>query len=266
MKSYRRPRRFKKTKPFYLRKIFWWLLLFLILLAGFLYFLFFSPYLQIKNIQISGNQKIATSDLENILAQNYKKNFFFWQTQSIVFANLNNASKSIIEKFPAIESLKVSKRLPDSLFLTISERLPLAKFCEGSFSEPLQNCYFIDKNGVIFEQTDNSGLNFFIRSENINEQKLGSAVLDKKFLDSLLKIQAKVQEEAKITIVEYRLPPEKLIGITQESWQAYFDPQKDLLDQAENLSITYREKISADKIDKLEYIDLRFSKIYIKYR
>ena len=51
---------------------------------------------------------------------------------------------------------------------------------------------------------------------------------------------------------------------TQEGWEIYFNPKENLDWQLTELALVLKQKIPPDERKNLEYIDLRFNKVYIK--
>jgi len=48
-----------------------------------------------------------------------------------------------------------------------------------------------------------------------------------------------------------------------EGWEIFLNPQKDIDKQLKNLGIILKEKLPIERRKNLQYIDLRFDRIYI---
>ena len=73
-----------------------------------------------------------------------------------------------------------------------------------------------------------------------------------------------LRNDLNLPIEEILIVSEKRIDVeTMEEWNIYFNPKKDLDWQLEEFGILLKEKISLKNRENLEYIDLRFEKIYI---
>jgi len=95
-KSYRKPKtrfRIKRKKDFSF-KFFFLFSLILGLLVGSFYFIIFSSFFQIKEIKISGNQKISEIEIKKIVLNKIKKKIFFYHTKR----NKKNCFKQNQEK------------------------------------------------------------------------------------------------------------------------------------------------------------------------
>jgi len=89
-------------------------------------------------------------------------------------------------------------------------------------------------------------------------------LIQKEQLDQVLKINSLLRNDLKIPIQEIRIASEKRIDVeTMQGWSIYFNPKRDLDWQLEEFGILLKEKISIENRENLEYVDLRFEKIYI---
>jgi cell division septal protein FtsQ len=231
--------------------------------VGISYLLFFHSFFQIKEIKISGNQKIQILDLEKEINSLTFKNFWKISTKSIFLISSKKIKTELSKKFPLIASINSEKQFPDSLILEIEERKPIADFCFDS------NCFLIDKNGIIFEKSDEVSKNF-IKIKNTQQKpvsSLGEKVIDENILNFVVEVKTKLKESLKIDAEEFTIiSPERLNLKTSEGWEIFFDLKGDLTWQIEKLILVLESEIPPEKRGNLEYIDLRFSRVYYKYR
>jgi len=269
VKKYRKPYRIKKKKSLFKSRLFWLTILVLIIFGGIFYLVCFSSIFQIKDIKISGNQKIQTQDIENLIKEKINQKLLFFPTKSIFLIKSNEIVESLLEKFLKIDKVNLKRRLPESLIVEIQERLPLGVWCQG------ENCFYIDKEGIIFEENppkveeDKSSsppfaatreAEFIIKSEeSIAQGFLGEKVIEKVLLESIFEIQRKLKESLKINIEEIIiLEKEKINAKTSEGWEIYFNPTGDINWQLTKLSLVLEKEIPPERRKDLEYIDLRF--------
>jgi cell division septal protein FtsQ len=261
--SFRKPHKVKRKKPFFRNRFFWVALLILITFGALFYLFFFFSFFQTKEIKISGNQKIKTSDLEKEINPLTVKKFWNISTRSIFLISSSRIKTELLKNFPLIGSINIHKKFPDSLILEIEERKPVADFCLDSL------CFLADQKGIIFENSDGVSKNFIkIRD---TQQKpvpsLGEKVVDENVLNFALKVKTKLEERLKIDAEEFTLiSPERLNLKTSEGWEIFFDLKSDLTWQIEKLILVLESEIPPKKRGNLEYIDLRFSRVYYKYR
>jgi hypothetical protein len=96
---------------------------------------------------------------------------------------------------------------------------------------------------------------------------LGEKVIDEKILEFILNSDNKLKEELKINIIEFDLLSQERLNVkTEEGWEIYFDLKGDLNWQTEKLTLVLENEIPPEKRGDLEYIDLRFTRVYYKYK
>ena len=65
-KSFKKPHQFKKSKPLIFKKKFWVGLLVFLVLAGVFYLVLFFDFFWVKEIEVSGNQKVSSEDIRGM--------------------------------------------------------------------------------------------------------------------------------------------------------------------------------------------------------
>lgn len=266
-KKYRHKKSYKTVKKrslFDIFKIFkyrvcWISCLVLICLISLSYLFFLSSVFRIKSIEIVG----IDEEMKNITNEEINKNIFL--------ADLQDISRKVLSTYPQIVEVKIKRKLPDELLIEIKKREQVVAFCqrgsdfflrisEGGNS---QECFSVDDQGIVFKEiSDLSDDVLIIKNEGINYLGLGQRVVDKNLLDQMLKINSKIND---VKVREILLLSERKLKVnTFEGWKIYFNPKKDLDWQIEELNILLKEKISLRERSNLEYVDLRFKKVYIK--
>lgn len=222
---------------------FWLALLFVVIVFGVAYLFLFLPQIQIKNVEISGNQKIKTQDLQNIVEKEIVKKI----TRSIFLADTSSIQNEILVRFPAIGQASVTKKLPDTLNVVVQERQPVAIFENN----------FVDEDAVSFESYDGSVTDF---------TKIKGQTIDKNILDTVLEAQKVLKENYNIDTPEANVAsPVRLDIKTSEGWQVYLNLQQDTHLQIAKLNILLKDQILEPDRKKLQYIDMRFKdKAYYK--
>lgn len=254
-KKYKRIQRIKKKKSIFKRWSFWLILLFAIIFGAGFYFFIFSSAFQIKEIKISGNMKVPVEKLKKSISQEVDKKLLFFNLKNIFLANLKEMDDIILREFPQIARVTLEREFPDVLAAQVEERKSVAVFCGQ------ERYFFIDKEGIIFEEIDESNLKMLkIKLTSATSLGLGETVIEKEKIDSILKIESKstILFEEVLIVSESRFNAK-----TTEGWEVYFNPKRDLDWQLTKLNILLKEKIPPEKRGNLEYIDLRFEKIYI---
>lgn len=247
-------KKLKPKKPFYKKPALWIILLFIIV-STLSYFVLFS-WFQVSKINISGNNKVNNQDVESLVRSYVNREIigigsFKLYSKNIFLSNNKKLSDNILKEFALIETVKISKKLPDTINLEIKERIEAFAFCNGE-------CFLIDVNGVIFENIkDVLEDKLILRLSENQEYYLGQNVIDKKNIDSILNIRQNLfdnfQIEAKEVIIS-----DTLRLITSEGWSIYFDANGDIDLQISEMNTLLKDQISEDKRKNLQYIYLQY--------
>ena len=240
-KSFKTKKKKKKKAPNI--KIILIVLAFLTISSGLIYLLFFSSIFKIKRIEVLGAEKIADNEIKDIISGKANK--------SIFLTDLSNIKDYLIKEYPRIAKINIRRKMPDTILAEIQERKPVAVL--------VKNGYFIlDKEGVAFERSPNNSLDLpeIIKQEYF-DVRLGEKTIDR--IEDILEITKRIKTKQVIIISEKRLDIRTIDG-----FDAYFSLEKDINWQIEQLEIVLQEKIPLSERNDIEYIDLRFDKIYIK--
>jgi len=248
---FRKPYKIKRKKSILKNRFFWIGVLFLIIITLVCYFLFFHSFFQIANIEISGNEKLKTEQIESLIEKN----------QNIFLFNIDKNKKKILENFPEITELLLEKNFPRSIKIQVEERKPVAVFCQN------EDYFFIDKKGIVYEKTESDTM-LKVRNLTLNKElKIGDRVLTENQLNQIIYTERNLKQDLEIQIESAEIVSEQRLNInTFEGWQIYFNSQKSPDWQLTELGLILEKKIPLEKREQLEYIDLRFDKIYYKYR
>ena len=269
MKSFRKPYKVIRKKSLSKRillamrsKLFAKILLALIIVSTSVYIVIFSQIFQIKHIHISNAQRISEQEVQDIVKGDIQNKVWFWETRNILLIDTNKIQEDILNNFPEIIEVNVSKKFPDALNVDVNERNQSAVLIW------LDKQFFIDNQGVVFEQVFDIDENFdalkiktcFLHSE----PKLGDEVIEPETLSKIFIIETKLRKN-QIPIEIMEIVSNSRINVkTQEGWEIYFNTNSDVALKAGELEMVLKEKISPESRGNLEYIDLRFDKIFYK--
>ncbi|XOB40804.1 MAG: cell division protein FtsQ/DivIB [Candidatus Nealsonbacteria bacterium] len=254
MRKYRKPHRIKKKKPFFKKKYFFPTFFGFVFSILTIYLLIFSSFFQIENIIISGNEKTSKQSILKTIEDKIQKTIFFYSTKSIFLADINEIKKTALNSFPQIGELEIKKSFPKSLNVIVMERLGLAVFCNNN-----ENCFLLDQKAVIFEPLlQESQLPRIEKLNNEKQFKLGEQVIEEDLVLKILKIfsvLAELDVKAKKALI---VSTDRINVLTDENWDIYFNPQKDLNWQLAKLEALLKEHVSLENRNKLDYVELRF--------
>ena len=240
-------------------------LAFFCLLAGSAYFLIWSPVLWIKEIEV---RPLASSmSVKEIVQENLDEKI--WQVipqKSFLLVPLEKIRKEILERFPEIKEVVISKKIPNLLIVEVSERQSIGIWCqtESTTTEPvIRQCFCLDKEGIIFRESPLISGSFILNIFNFKKEPavLGEKVASPEMVDFILKTAQGLF--LKIDNFEI-ISPEDLRARTSDGWQIYFNPTYSANRQINALKTVLKEKIK-ENANSLEYIDLRIDgRVYYK--
>ncbi len=264
MKKRKRHYRIKRKKSVLKNRYFWSVILILVFLGTLTYLIFFCPAFHLKEVRIEGGESIKNQEIRSMVEEQLNEKVLFFSTRNIFFLELKNLQKEILEKFPQIAQLSLARKIPDILSINIQERKPVAVFCQN------EKCFFLDKEGIIFEHfSDELNMKDFVSFKKKIDRRLslGERVVKKEKISKILEIDSSLKKELTVSLEEIIIISQERLNIkTSEGWEIYFNLEEDIEWQLTKLYLVLEEKVSSERRGELEYVDLRFSRIYYKYR
>ena len=140
------------------------LLLFAIII-GILLFLFISPVFNIKNINVQGNSKINTEEIESLSKINMNENIFRFSSRKI---------EENVKENAYIDTVEVKRKIPDTVEIIVTERVAKYQLEYG-------NAFvYIDGNGNILEiSNENANLPIIRGYSTVQENiQVGNKLVD----------------------------------------------------------------------------------------
>jgi cell division septal protein FtsQ len=255
---YKKPYKIKRKKNIFKNRLFLLGMLILFLLGAGVYLVCFAPFSQVKTVTVTGCQKVKTADLQDNIKSQVARKIFFLETQSIFLANSQVIMSEILNKFPQIEKVSLTKKMPNGLEILVKEREPAVFLCQNS------QCFLVDKNGIAYESaTINSGLLPIENKTLVSIIELGQTVIDMNLLSKILEINS-VLNNLGIKSNGIEIASEQRMNAKiADGWQAHFNLKGDLSWQATELKTVLENKISPKNWRNLDYIDLRFDRVFV---
>jgi len=227
------------------------------LILGLIYLFIFSEVFEIREIEVLSPNEYLKTRIEEIIAPELNKNIFLLKSAEI--------KTQILDQFPEILELDFQKKIPHALVIQVKEKKEIATLCY----EDYQKCLFIDENGLMFKQVEkeligDDGLIILLREPNENLNLRESFSLNNK-IEDFLEIEGILENNLKIEIKNFIIISQKRLNIkTEEGWDIYFNLEKDIKLQITKLRVLLEKEIPMADRKNLEYIDLRFERIFYK--
>jgi hypothetical protein len=121
--------------------------------------------LVIKTFLISGNNSVSTDDIlataNSTTADRYIG--LFARRNFLIFP-MSGLKRNILEQFKTIKEVDVSWRGWQTVAITVVERKPHSVWCGDDPKAVNPVCYFVDKDGFVFDQAPIFSGNLFVRT------------------------------------------------------------------------------------------------------
>lgn len=204
----------KRMKKYRIIKLIFKLLIFIALLTGLIVYAFTSPVFNINEIRILGNDKFSEEEYLNLSELKTGENIFNFRKSEII---------SNIKTNGYVESVKIKRKLPTKIEITIEERTPtyLISLEEGQFAYINNQGYILEKSEIKLPLSIITGIS--TKTENIIEaNRLENEDLEKlqnviQIIDSMKNIEIN-EELSKIDITN---KSNYILTFEQEAKEAY---------------------------------------------
>ena len=246
---------------------------FVIAAAGFiLYLLFFSGFLEINQVNVSGLNKISGDEFNKELNERLDSKWlgFIERERNLIFFDAESFSGEMLAAFPEIREISVNKEPLHTVNIDIKERTTVGIWCFANGSTELDaNCRYFDEEGILWGETAKSS-GFLILVVEDMRQNIKETIqpdlsqADSGLLADMVLISGRLKE-MNIFINKFEIP-DKFIGdfnaFTSEGYKLILSADSDIKKQLEALEIFLTDKKA---IFKPQYIDLRINgRIYYK--
>lgn len=237
-------------------KIIWGIFIILLIQS-----IFQASIFKLNNIEISGNQEIATTDIQNFANQELSKNklLIFKNNNYFLFSSKDLEDK-LINNFHLNEA-SVEKKFPHTVKIEVKEKISKFIWAKGD------TLYLLDDKGALKGQILARDNKYLLIQDNRDQKPEGDQIFDQFEMDLLNNIILSWQDIIGASILVDKIVIDDhwaLLDVyTSQGFAVKLDFAGDMRQQITNLQaiITQADFISED----IDYIDLRFGdKIFYK--
>ena len=233
-----------------------------------LYLFFFSGFLDIKNISISGLDKVNQDDFAEKLNNRItlKKFGYIEHQKNILFFNSDAFRAEVLASFPEIKEISVNKELPHALAVNVTERTTAGIWCfvGGGSALLTTSCKYFDKEGNAWGEAAQSSGFLILSVEDLRPDRQG--IIDKNILDNFLFI-SEYLKEMNIFVNKFIIPKDffgYFKAITSPGYELLLSTDSNMKEQLEVFRIFLGEKQKESGFNP-QYIDLRIDgRVYYK--
>ena len=236
------------------------------------YVLFFSQYLRITNINISGTQELKNGDIEQTLNSYLDGKYLnIIPKNNLLLVSQQKIASLLEDNYKKIRAVSAVKKFPDSMAINIDERKALLVWCAGS------NCFLVDENGVAYNVADFNSpeitQNHLIKIMDLSERglSLGEKIIDPAYEQYALGIKDALSGVGQEVSYEACSTPSSMadeIDVkTVQGMQIYFSTQFPLESAVNMLSVVWKKEIPQNQQANVDYVDLRSEgRVYYKLK
>jgi len=257
-KTYKKPHRARRKKPLWAKAGFWRAIFMTGAGVFTIWLVCFSPVFEVKEIEIAGAQKIEEREFVDVIEKSVNKKIGLFDSKSILLFNLDQTKRELLARLPQAQEIKIEREFPSKIIASVQERRAAAVF------ESQGKLYSLDEAGVAFEEcADAAGL--IKIGGGSAAVDIGAKAIEKEVLNGILRIVSELRASTDIACDEAVIAsPERVNLPVKEGWQIYFNPRKDAESQIIRLLAVIKEDSFQEKRDNLEYLDVRFTRVYLK--
>ncbi len=243
--------------------------------------LFYIPKLRVAEISIGGLSSLNQEDLKEEISGVLNGKFYgIFPYDNILMVPREKITFTLLEKFPLLKSVSVTREFPQSLSVIAEERKAEALCCPGYFSttttavlsessfvplggttEDRGGCAFVDASGFIFQPAPLFSGTIFLKffDERDNPPGIGKEMLTEAEFKKLIALKEKLSGK-NLAAHKIILENEEIYEIhLDEGWYILINSKNEAEQSFSNLELVLDATIK-EKRPELDYVDLRFGK------
>jgi cell division septal protein FtsQ len=183
--------------------------------------------------------------------------------------SVKKLNKILIEKFPEILTLDVSRIGLKGISIKIEERKPEALWCKNNQSEDAPECYFVDNTGKVFARAPFfSGNVYFVYKGGLsNEDFLGTQLFNTQDFVNFSSFVKQVSNKLNVKIISAEIKDQGDFDLYLSSGtRIMLNKNISYDDMFNNMEAVLKSaQFSTSTLGSLDYIDMRFgNKVYYK--
>ncbi|NLM98020.1 MAG: FtsQ-type POTRA domain-containing protein [Halanaerobiaceae bacterium] len=205
----------------------------------------FSPFFEIKSIEIQGLNVLDEDELDSLITP--------YENKNILLLDSRKLDRELKAGSGYIEGVKIKKDFPDKLVIIIDEREPVAMINNNGKYISFSSSGFIVEEGLLKKRVsvpEISGLGYSLKNNRISFSKI---------LGEIVQALEKLSMERRSGITKISYDEEKnILTADTNAYQVYFGQPEELADKFKVLESVFR-KIEEQDLN-VEYVDLRILK------
>lgn len=229
--------------------------------------------MRISKVEVLGEVIIPESNIASSTVE-FLKGSYFWVVpkNSSLFYSKDKLQKFLLQKFPRIESLKVSLKNLETIEINLAERSPFGMWCKKLEGDMSEQCYFLDEQGFIYSEAPQFSGNVYFKYYGgiLSDQFMGQNYLSPNIFGD---INGMIDKARSFGFVPLFISTEdsKVFEISLENGgRILFDLKQPVSKTEDNLTLLLRTEpftTTTPNSVPIDYIDLRFgNKLFYKLK
>lgn len=229
--------------------------------AGLVYFLFFSRVFDVREVGFNGLDTVSSDEFRAKIDENLNQKILKYlpRRNNIFSVNIGNFEKEFASAYPVLKSVNVQKNLFHGLVFNFLERKPAGIWCFGSVSLTT-GCSYFDENKVLWGQpAKSSGFIFLIIED---QRRKAERQIDDDFFKPIMEVTKSMFGEIRNIVI----PTDSFneFRVYTANYYIIFSTDLDTQNQLDTLKIFMNDK-NKDSNFHPQYIDLRINgRVYYK--
>ncbi|MBU6431358.1 MAG: FtsQ-type POTRA domain-containing protein [Patescibacteria group bacterium] len=237
-----------------------------------------SP-IQIAEIEVSGNSSVSGDEIMSLVKKETSGNYFMLFSKNSVFLYPKKSIETkLADNFKKIEKAEIKFEGFKKIIVKINERKAESLWCSGGKdaendrNENLRNCYFMDKEGVIFSAAPKFSGNVFMRYYGLLDDvdPIGKGYMSAEKFKGIIGFVSSLKNFGLAPVVFMAKTGSDYEISLEDGGRIIFDDRQSFDKTSDNLEsvlgeiglVKNRGAISGIKLD---YVDLRFgNKVFYK--
>lgn len=214
----------------------------------------FSPLFWVDQVRVEGVRAVSAADLRKAAFAATERRLGPFQTRSIFLVRPGAVSAEVKRRIKEISTVFVSKSLPHTITLDVSERRSTLLWKTGGSS------YLVDQRGIAYEKTEPRDELLQVEDSTRLPVTVGKQVVGANFVMILEEIRQGMKERG-FKVTKFRIPETsfEVEAVTNQGWYALFDTARPVESQVDAL------KLAVPRERPVEYADLRVpGRVYVR--
>lgn len=236
------------------------------------YLLFFSPFLSVDKVEISGLDNVSDAAVRDTVSEALSgKRLFIWPKDNFFAVRPGDLARSLSERYPLFREVSVTRRFPDGLSVEAQERGRIVLWHTGG-----SDSLMLAEDGSLVRSSrasDEENAPYLVSITDLSSQPAdeGDRVADERMVPFVSSIGAAIDERFGMSVRNEYAVASRFAGelrmTTSEGWELFVSTELPVATTLDTLALLFERELPREKRDALRYVDLRIeNRVYYAFR